>query len=302
MMNDINKQQSEENQIILLAAQNELYSTAKTILSWQIMVSVIGMILFSMLVAIFPKLKTLNAFLGVLITFLDIYWLSPLQSYLKTTAARIQELFDCTVLEIPWNDLKVGARPDIDTIITYSQKYRLKNQGYDALKNKYPSVIDQLPISKARIQCQRINCVWDSRLHSLYCLYIKILLGISFGVIFLVGIYNGVRFDNLFLGILVPLMPAFVLGIRLIQEHSSTVSKMKNLKNHVDHIWQMMKENKFTDEQSRYEARTIQNEIYDQRAQGPLVFDWCYKLVGPQLEYQINKIAEEIVKQDIQSQ
>jgi predicted pore-forming effector associated with SMODS systems len=49
-------------------------------------------------------------FYGIAISVLDISVLEPLQKKKRTVAAKIQELFDCNVLNLGWDDFGVGYR------------------------------------------------------------------------------------------------------------------------------------------------------------------------------------------------
>jgi hypothetical protein len=297
--NDILHKQMELKQLKLLAARKMLDSRAKQVLLAQIILSVPVVMLFSCIASIFPPFKNFNASWGILITLLDLYVLSDLKNWYRSMAAAIQEKFDTLVLDIPWNSLKIGEEPDTNMVISYAEEYKkhFQDPDYEKMKNwYYPAGIEKLPITKARIICQEINCLWDSKIHSLYRRAILLILVILSLAVYLLGVRNGYKLDNFVLSIVAPLMPAFVLGIGLIREHKRIAQRADHLSRYINHIWDKIHQEPAYEAQSGQEARNIQNEIYDQRSQSPLVFNWSDDLLDTLYKDSINKIIEEKIR------
>src|SRR6266536_4358667 len=124
MPNHISEIENAPKQLDRLAAQRQLYSDAKTIQAWQMMLGVGGAIVCSFLTLAVPAFKVYAALYGMVLTILDIAAIEAWQQSLKEKAAKIQELFDCDVLELPWNKLKVGRQPDPEIVASASSKYR----------------------------------------------------------------------------------------------------------------------------------------------------------------------------------
>lgn len=110
-MNSIPATQNSPLNLDRLAAQRQLYSKAKLILGWQVCFGGPLAVGFAFMALSFPTMKSFAALWGMLITLADIAWLSPWQKRLRSLAAQIQEQFDCDVLELPWNEVKVGKKP-----------------------------------------------------------------------------------------------------------------------------------------------------------------------------------------------
>ncbi len=297
--NDILFRQVEIKQLKLLAARKALDSRAKRILLAQIILSVPVVMLFSCISSIYPPFKNFNATWGILVTLLDLFVLTDLKNWYKSTAAVIQEKFDTVVLDIPWNSLKIGVEPDANIVISYAEEYKkqFKDPEYEKMKNwYYPVGIEKLPISQARIICQEVNCLWDSKIHTVYRRAIIIILVVLSLAVYLLGVRNGYKLDNFVLSIVAPLMPAYVLGLGLIREHKKIAEKADHLSRYINQIWEKIHKNPLFESQSLQEARNIQNEIFDQRSQSPLVFDWSDDLMDKLYEESINKIMEEKIK------
>src|SRR5262245_14201079 len=138
MPNSIPTDQNHERQLERLAAQRQLYSDAKRIQFWQTISSVPVVIGWSFVVFAVPELRVYAAFWSITVTFLDVLVLTPRQNRTKSMAAKIQETFDCDVLQISWQKLKIGRKPDAELVADAASRYRKNNSVMDALRNWYP--------------------------------------------------------------------------------------------------------------------------------------------------------------------
>ncbi len=116
--------QNTEKQMHRLAAQRQLYATAKRIFGWQVILGGPVAIAGAVLVLFHLEFKVYVASWGLLIALCDLFWLTRWQKSLRGAAARIQEAFDCDVLELKWNDLKAGKHPDPELVNAQSTKYK----------------------------------------------------------------------------------------------------------------------------------------------------------------------------------
>src|SRR2546429_7322325 len=161
-MNRIPEVQNQEAQLERLRAQRYLYSCSKIVLGAQAILSGPVALAWSLAVLLSPQLKGIAA-LWVLVVFLcDFTWLTRLQEAWRERAAKIQELFDCDVLELPWNSVKAGIPPTPEEIHGNADKYIRADDGSTPVENWYPPAVGALPLGVARIVCQRANCWWDA--------------------------------------------------------------------------------------------------------------------------------------------
>ena len=173
-MNNIPKEQNSQRRLELLAAQRQLYSDAKNLHLISVIISVPIVIVWSIMVALFPSLAVYTALWGIIATFLELLILSRLQKSAQEKAAKIQQIFDCEVLQFNWASLNCGVRVEPETIIEASNRYKRKNLNFTKLQNWYPVSVEQLPIHQARIICQRSNVWWDAQLRRRYSKWIII--------------------------------------------------------------------------------------------------------------------------------
>ncbi len=110
MQNTIAQEQNTQRQLERLAAQRYLYSRAKKVLEIQIVCDVLTPIIAAILVAVFPGFDVYGAFIGISVAILD-FLLDNYQSSQKKRASDIQEMFDCDVLCLNCQEIKVRRRP-----------------------------------------------------------------------------------------------------------------------------------------------------------------------------------------------
>jgi hypothetical protein len=155
----------------------------------------------------------------------------------KERAAKIQELFDCDVLQIPWAELKVGHRPDTETVVEAAEKYRRPDPDYTALRNWYPAIVGQVPLSLARLVCQRSNCCWEATLRRRYATVVAIVIGALSFLVFVLGLMRGISLEKFILAVLAPLMSTFLWGIRKYREQREAANSADRLKEYVEKRW-----------------------------------------------------------------
>nr|WP_298920801.1 S-4TM family putative pore-forming effector [uncultured Nostoc sp.] len=211
-MNNIPQEQNTQQQLDKLAAQRQLYSDAKALQIISVVISVPLVIAWSISVAILPKMSVYAGLWGIIVTFLELLIFSRLQNSTQEKAAKIQQIFDCEVLQFNWLNLNCGIRIEPETIIDASTRFKHKDPNYSTLKNWYAVSVGKLPIHEARIICQRSNIWWDAQLRRRYSKWVIFVLVTLSIIVFLIGLIGGLTLEKFLLAVLAPLTPAFVLG------------------------------------------------------------------------------------------
>lgn len=293
----ITVKQNEERELQRLAAQRQLYSTAKRIFGWQLFLSGLLTVIFAFLVVLDSSFKTLAVSWGVLITLADIFLLTPWQKSLKDSAAKIQEMFDCDVLELSWNDLKAGKRPDPEYIKEQSEKYFKRPLKNSPLENWYDhSDIDSLPIYVARIACQRTNCWWDAKQRRSYALYVILTVILIFIIVFGVSLKDSFSMENFILKVLAPLAPVFLLGIRQYREQMDSANRLDKLKDYSESLWKDALSKK-SERELTAKSRNLQDEILEHRKKSPPIFDFIFKKLRNSYNEKMNFGLDEFIKE-----
>ena len=296
MMNSITHLQVAEPQLKRLVAQRRLYSRAKELLAWQIIVTVVLVVLWSLIVLWVPGVKAYAALWGVLAVVLDFTVFAPWQSSLKAKAAGIQELFDCGVLSLPWQEIKAGTAPDIETITEWSKLP--PSSDYDTVKvySWYPREAGEAPLPIGRLICQRANCWWDAKLRRRCSLWIAAITAAIFLFAAVVGLVGNVSLEQFLLAGVVPFLPVLVIGIRQFTDQRQAATRLDDLKKHSERLWREALSGQVAEDELARRSRTLQDEIFEQRRRNPLIFDWVYRRLRDEQEELMNRCASELLQ------
>lgn len=290
----ISTDQNKEKQLQRLAAQRQLYATAKKVFCAQLLLGGPVAVATALLVIAYPELKGYVALWGILIALSDIFWLTPWQKRLCGAAALIQEAFDCDVLSLPWNDLKAGNRPDPELIKEQADKYQSWAAQMPPLTDWYAPTVDDVPLYIGRIACEHSNCWWDAKQRRRYAAWIITTLTAVIIFIFLLALRNGLTVEDFVLKVAAPLAPAVLLGVRQFRDQVEAASRLDKLKEHAERLWHDALAGKPDTEVSAM-SRALQDEILENRRKSPLVFDYIYKKLQRDYELQMNHGVTELV-------
>jgi hypothetical protein len=296
MPNTIPELQNSELQIKRLAAQRFMYSTAKRAQIAQLLLVIPGTILLSILGLFIPSLAPWQAIYGVLVLLVEAI-LDNWQKHLRKQAAKIQELFDCETLDLDWNVLEIGPKPDIETVIEGSNNYLRKRGNFDELVNWYPPVVGNLPIHLARLICQRTNLRWDFQLRRWFAQRALALTAIVILLLFVFSLWNQLSLERFVLSVLAPALPVFSWGFREYQKQTEVAEDLERLKSQVEEYWNDAIKARISIHQVEVKSRALQDEIYDLRKDSPLIFDAVYSYFRMKYELLASKGAEELVQE-----
>lgn len=292
-MNLIADKQNSPLNLTRLEAQRHLYSRAKTILLWQMLLGGPVAVALAFFGPHFPAIKVLAALWGILVAIADVVWLMRLQKRWRTLAAQIQEQFDCDVLQLPWNDVKAGKEPIPEVVEEAAEQYRAQN-GVTSLLNWYSPQVSQVPIHVARIICQRQNCWWDSNQRRKYAAVVVVLvLGVFLGVL-AVSIPQGITLERFLVAVLFPLLPALLIGYRQFNEQLEAATRLDDLREHAERLWAEVLTG-LSAETATTQARRLQDEILEHRKRSPLVFDYVFELLRAKHQTLANRTTDQYI-------
>lgn len=292
----INHKQNAGSQIEMLAAQRQLYSSAKRVLGLQMILAGPVALIATLLGLFYPQLKDYAALLGVTILVLDFVLLNPLQKRLRSQGASVQEAFDTKVLDIDWNDLKVGKRPEPELIHEYALALGKNAQMVEKLKDWYPVAVQQLPVHWGRIVCQRANIWWDSTLRRRYAntlLTCQILFAIA---LVWFAFSQGLSFTDFVMKIVIPMAALYKLGVAQFIEHRDAADRLDKLRDHAEKLWAEAIRGANL-EALKVKSRNLQDEIFDGRKKNPPIFDFIFWMFRDKNQLQMNKGAEVLVQE-----
>lgn len=294
MGTEIVEKQNSLEMLICLAAQRQLYSTAKALFLWQLILSTVLVIVLSIF-NLYINISWILAAYGFFIAIIDIIFVSPQIKKQKEKAAKIQEIFDTTVLNITWNDLLIGNKPSNEEIYRYSEKYKKKYLNFESLKNWYSHSVSEINSNAAKIICQRSSCVYDYSIRESFSNAVLVVLLITLLLLLGVGFIKGLTLQNFFLLIAFPFLPAIMLLIKTIKENNLSRETLDNVKKTAESIWNKILLGEEIDINRK--SRAFQDKIYLNRGNSPLIFDWYYYKKRNQLEKEMKFSVDQLVRE-----
>ncbi|WP_322925368.1 S-4TM family putative pore-forming effector [Paenibacillus campi] len=296
----ISTRQNSERSIKILAAQRQMYKDAKCISHCQFVICVLLPII---IVFVKPSIPSNTAALGIitllsiLIITLNSFVFEKIVKHKKEKAARFQELFDTTVLDLNWNDSLCGSRGqaahDLDRMF---KKYSKKNNTLDNLKDWYPQEYSEVEVSAGRIMCQQVNTIWDGKLREYFQCFLKLLFIFSVLIIMIVGALKNDSFVNTIVSIVVPIVPIGIYVYKQYTDNKATISRSSRLSYEADHLWKKLLSNVENSELLEC-SRKLQNDIYKHREGALMIWDWFYWIFRNHQEDNMKLSAEVVVEE-----
>ena len=298
---DIPKLQNAEPHLGRLAAFSIFYQRAKVVAAIQFTLTVPMAVVSAGIIAFEPKAKVWTTFFALTVALMDALILERIQTYFKKLAARTQEQFDCDLFGLDWRTLRVGEKPEVGDVLHAADKFKKKKPGIENLKDWYPPAVEKLPLSLARLICQRTNCWWDSSLRKKYA---NALLGILVFVVvavFVIALAGRQSVEQMILTVYAPIAPAILWTVREVRRQHDAAEALDKLRGHVERVWTLALKEQLSRNELDGAAKEIQDSIFDGRTKNPLIFDWINNIVRPRHQVSMNAKAAEMVAEAIAS-
>jgi hypothetical protein len=204
--------------------------------------------------------------------------LAPFRRSFQRDGAKAQELFDCAVLGLPWNDAL--ARPLSHEEIGGASRKMMK---LDKLRDWYPARIDRAwPASV--IVCQRSSIVWARRQHHAYAYMLRTVAALWGVVGVFVAVAHGATLTDYLVTIVLPSLPALLDASELADRHLASAGDREALEQQVDAVLG----GDFATQQT---VREIQDQLFSLRSESPIVATWFYRLVRSKFEQDMEYAA-----------
>ena len=276
-MNQIPQKQNEEKYLQYLAAQRQLYYEDKRWFGIFLVAAVLVGIAGSGALAFLNDYLAYTALASATVFVAEILIMS-LISRRRIDAARIQELMDCELLELPWNDT-LGKKPKITTIRQAVERYqkRHKSTSLEELKDWYETVDRNDPLAKARIACQMENLHWNAELIHLYVRYMIFAESSLAVLLVLYSLTANPDIQHFLAGPLLLFLPALGIGLKNAWDHHKAGQRVEELIEISDRLWEEAGNRTSKPAELTQASRTLQTEIFHHRSENPPVFDWIYE-------------------------
>lgn len=293
---NINIQQNSERQLEQLAAYSLFYQRAKLCMGIQFALAVPAALVMAVIIMKWPEAKGWTTLYALTIAILDVLIFDAIQSHYKKLGARTQELFDSQLLDIEWNFLRAGPKPESEDVLQAAIKFKKKSK-LDRLRDWYPPVVGVLPMPLARLICQRANTWWDSTLRKKYAYALTGMLIVIIIAVLAIAFAADNTVEEMILSVYAPIAPAVLWSIREIRRQREAAEKLDRVKAHVELTWNDALAGRLNAESLVKNSREIQDSIFNGRAHNPLIFDWINRLVRPAQQIGMNAKAQDFVEE-----
>lgn len=294
-MNEIDKKQVEPSMLNLLRARTLIYRRAKNVQAAGLVISLVFPIAGAMASALLLQSKPFIAFGALMFSFMDVLLLDRWHRAQLKNAAKLQEDFDCAVLQMEWNAFLVGNRIDPEDVFADACK-KLCDKDQQRLINWYPPAVRELPLHLARLVCQRTNLWYDSALRKRYKRVLLTGCVVLVAVAGLTSLLIDHTMTTFVLSTLAPMTPVMIWALRECNRQASTCELLDRLNDEVKKLWDRSRSGA-TEQEITMRSRELQDAIFNHRASSPLIFDWVYNLLRIKMEQRMNAGAEHWVSE-----
>jgi len=283
--NDIAVRQNQPDMIRYLAAQRQLYSEEKQWkMTWYAVVTAIALMATGFLPATDKFLPQLTAIMAA-VAIVELVVL-PFIGKKRIIAAGIQELFDCELLHLEWNEMLV-ERPDphqVDGAVDRFNRQPNQGEAYDKLKDWYSGFTAEIPFTQARLICQKINLWWDEEVRSEWQKFLYVGSGIVIIISFLLGLFRQWPVTTYFTGPFLLLVPVILMAFKTAWSQNSVRKHLDDLNRKCDYLLRDAKHIDADEALILQQSRQLQDEIYRHRSTDTTVPDLIYERVRKRKE------------------
>lgn len=274
------RQNSQEN-LQLLAAQRQLYSEEKRMTGIWYAISLIVAVIFlaTSAMSLLNPFGPVLAFIVLVVMLVELAVLPQLREP-RIIAAKIQEEFDCKVLDLEWNDA-LTDKPDPKVIEDAVQRFCKQNNSEHPLKdleNWYENpTIKTAPFHVARIACLKENVNWDLGQRREWIKWVSGITALFFILVVLAGLLLNWPVKQYFSGYFLLLFPLLVAIFNHISRHQEAIKRLDHLARVIENLRRDALREDFDIEEITRRTRYLQTEICHHRMEDVPVIDRFYE-------------------------
>ena len=232
---------------------------------------------------------------------IDALCLTRALSRFKKRGAVVQQMFDSAVMDMPWRPLRCGSRVDSEDVLTDAQDHFAATKEKKELLDWYPPSVKALPMSLARLICQRASFWWDLRQRDRVRGALTAILSALVIAVILIALACGDTVQQMILTVYVTLAPAVMWILREIIAQRDAIQADERGLATVEALWKQAMEKCLDDAEALNQSLLVQDALFDNRSRSPLVFNWIYHLLRKRKQQQMEFKAEELVKEALQN-
>lgn len=280
-MNSIKEKQELPQNMKLLKAQRTIYANAKKIYRLQLTITIFIVVILNFVKLLQKDITRIDltpyiALVSVTITLVDLLFLSGYLSKLKTNGAKVQELFDCSVYDMDWNETNSGEKPENWVIEEAAKKYVHNPRA--PLTNWYHIDLDGLNHEQSVLRCQETNLEYDRKLRyhfkndcTIACLVVVI-------TSFIIATIVNASVKGYLTNFITPTLPLLVILLKIILDNQKAVKSLEEVRKAARKLRNAV------GKPSMNQLRQLQDKLYCSRKDSTLIPENYYQYRRPTLE------------------
>lgn len=288
--NDIPQRQNAPDMLAFLRAKSALYDDAQRSYRLQAVLLVGVPLALAVAKILDPSLTNPAAVVGFVLFWVDFAWLEPRQKTRKTLGAKMQERFDCSVLDLPWRAERNGAEPTPEEVARWSGRHA----STAALRNWYNPAVGRLPLALARIACQRANGNWNATMRRRYADLLRVAARVAVFGLLGAGYVRDANMRSVVL-MVVTLAPFLHWSAREQRRQQDAAAVSERVRDRALAQWRRLLIGDADPATALYDARELQNDIYDQRKGDQQMFAFVYRRFRDRDEEEMRVAVESLV-------
>ncbi|MEN5232526.1 S-4TM family putative pore-forming effector [Sphingobacterium faecium] len=281
--------QNEARNIAKLAAQKQIYISAKRIFMIQLIITVpciVILTILKLLLSLFLNIDITEWIIicAISITLIDLLLLNPLIAERRKNAAKVQESFDCSVYDINWNKIFANSKPSNDLIYKFEREFKKSGKDFNKLYDWYPVELASMPHNRAIVLCQKTNLSYDSALRKKFINLVLITAFSTLLLLFIFGLLQNYTLKSFLIQLCASFLPIIYLAIKITKEQNKTLKSSDELQGAIDAVLEK-------DVIDSNDIRQIQDRIFCHRKDSALVPEFFYSKKRNGLETEMHDIA-----------
>lgn len=206
----------------------------------------------------------------------------------KTLAAKIQQLFDCNILELEWNKYICGQKPSLEDI-----NHNTGSLSNTPFINWYDRAISPLNKSVATIICFRTNLAYDMDLRAKFIKAIDVVAFIISMSIIIMGFLQNEGIRDIVVFVIVPIIPMIKWFVSIRKHNITDIKRCNSLKERIDEKLENLSNG---DEfYQKYELNQIQDGLFEHRKVAFKIPDFIYNYMRERLEGDTHLTVTQII-------
>lgn len=275
---EILERQNQTENLVLLLAQREIYSSAKNIQVLSIILVSVVPVVIAILGFVSSEFSTkfpnIMAGYGIIVALIEGF-LIHFRDKKKELASSVQENFDKNVFGISKNENLGVVDIDDNTLLKYKNKID-NGENTDELKDWYSKEIIDLQTNVAVLFCQRTNVYYDYNVRNNYIITVILFFTSTFLTIFAFGLLKDMKLNEFLLKLVSAIIPILIFSFNEIKNQKEAIKNIQDLQKIITN---RIDETGLNSNASENVIRQIQDRIYNNRKINPLIPDFLYRLL-----------------------